>query len=385
MRVALFSDTYLPTVNGVARTLGRLVDHLLRTGHEVALITPRIEDTPVEGVSLHHRIACIPAPLYPELQLARTLDRKGKRRLAEFRPDVVHVATESTVGWSGRRWARKNGVPLVTSFHTNFPEYLYGYKMGWLEGPLWRFLRSFHAPAFRTYCPSRATKEELESHGFHPRIHIWSRGVDAEHFHPSRRSDALREEMAPGAEHILLYVGRMAPEKRTEILIEAFPRIREAFGDSVALVLVGDGPLLPGIREAATEGVYCLGYRTGLALAEAYACGDIFVFPSDTETFGNVVTEAMASGLPVVAPDKGGVTETVIPGETGILTEPRDVDAVVEATLRLLRDRELRARLAKGAREAAERRTWAAIMERLVDGYRAAIDDPVRSGGASVT
>jgi glycosyltransferase involved in cell wall biosynthesis len=176
--------------------------------------------------------------------------------------------------------------------------------------------------------------------------------------------------MAPGADRILLYVGRLAPEKRLDVLMEAFPAIREAVGPGVALVLVGDGPWMDRLRARKLAGVHFLGYRTGSALAQAYASGDIFVFPSDTETFGNVVTEALASGLPVVAPAKGGVMESVIPGRTGILVPPQDPQAFGAAVIDLLSDSAQQQTLGEGARAFAETRSWASVLDSLLEDYR---------------
>lgn len=375
MRVALFSDTFLPEVNGVARTLGRLVAHAVDRGHEIGLVTPRVSRQDAAGTSFHRQLAGMPVPIYPELKLARPLDGAGRRMLEAFRPDLVHVATESTVGASGARWARREGVPLVTSFHTNFPAYLAGYGLSWAEGWVWTHLRNFHDRARLTFCPSRATRDLLRAHGFHDRIRIWSRGVDSDLFHPGRRRESIRQRLAPGAERILLYVGRLAPEKRVDVLVEAFREVRSLSRRRVALVLVGDGPAAPSLRRAATPDIRFTGYLRGVELAEAFAAGDIFVFPSDTETFGNVVTEAMASGLPVVAPSEGGVTETVREGETGILVPPGNPRAFARATLSLLHDDDLRERLARGARAEAERRSWPVILDGLLDGWREVVPE----------
>lgn len=311
--------------------------------------------------------------MYPELQLARPMGRKGRELLRRFRPDLVHVATESTVGWSGRGWARRNGIPLVSSFHTDFPAYLAGYGFGGLEGFLWRGLRAFHSAARITFCPSSATREQLRARGFAHDVRIWSRGVDTRQFSPGWRREAVRKEIAPGAHRILVYTGRLAPEKRLDVLMDAFPQVREAMGENVALVLVGDGPWMGQLREREVEGVHFLGYRRGRALSEVYAAGDLFVFPSDTETFGNVVTEALASGLPVVAPAKGGVMDSVLPGETGELVAPGDPGAFARAVIRILSDEEYRQALSQKARAFAQRRSWATIMDGLVDDYGEAL------------
>lgn len=372
MRLALFSDTYPDDVNGVARTLGILVAHATARGHRVALVTPRVSGAGCVHAAAHRQLPGVPVPMYPELQLARGLDREGKRILQEFGPDLVHVATESSVGLSGRRWALRRGLPLVTSFHTNFPMYLHDYRMGWLEPVVWRYLRWFHGPSLLTFCPSRDTLEDLRGHGFHGRLRIWGRGVDTEHFGPHRRRDEVREAMAPGAQRILVCVGRLAAEKRVEVVLDAFPRIREATGPGTALVFVGDGPAGPRLRKRAGEGVHFTGFLRGVELAEAYAAADLFVFASDTETFGNVVLEAIASGLPVVVADRGGVRESAIPGRTGVRVAPNDAAAFARACIDLLRDPQRRRALARGAREVARSRSWDAILDGLLREYEAA-------------
>lgn len=369
MRIALFTDTYPQDVNGVARTLGMLVGHAAHHGHEVALVTPRVSAERAEGSSLHRQLPGIPIPIYPELQLARGLDGEGRRRLREFAPQVVHVATESTVGFSGRTWAQRHGVPLITSFHTNFPAYLRGYGMGALEPLVWRYLRWFHARSRVTLCPSQATLEDLRSHGFHDRIRIWSRGVDTDLFTPARRSAEARHRLAPGAQRILLYVGRLAAEKRVDVVMEAFRTVRHRVGPGIALVFVGDGPQAGTLRARAPEGVHFTGFLRGLELAEAYAAADVFVFPSETETFGNVCLEALASGVPAVVADRGGVRETVIPGRTGVRVPPGDVQGFAEACARLLGDERERRRLAMGAREEALARRWDAVLDGVLDTY----------------
>lgn len=377
MRVALFSDTFLPTLNGVARTLALLVEHAGRAGHEVAVVCPRVQDRDHPGTALHLRVPGVELPFYRELHAARPwLKPSESRALRDFRPDVVHCATEALVGMAGRRWALRHGVPLVTSYCTNFPDYMAGYRMGMLENTVWRHLRRFHGSARLTLTPSQTTRRDLLARGFHPRIRIWGRGVDAELFHPGRRDPGLREEMAPGADVVLLYVGRIAPEKRVDLLLEAFPAIRAYASRTVALVFVGGGPALEELRAREVDGVHFAGYRRGEDLAAHFASGDVFLFPSDTETFGQVVTEAMASGLPVVAPARGGVLDTVVPGETGRLFEPGRVDRLVDAALGLVEDPGLRRRMGAAAREAATARSWQAVFDKLFADYGSAVADP---------
>lgn len=377
MKIALFTDTFPPTLNGVARTLGLLVEHGNAAGHRVAVVSPRVDRQDHPGTALHLRIPGVTLPFYRELRAARPwLTGRESRALRDFRPDVVHCATEAPVGMAGRRWARRHGVPLVTSYCTNFPDYMAGYGMGMLENAVWGHLRRFHGSARMTLTPSNTTRRELLARDFHERIRVWGRGVDSRLFHPDRRDDTLRETMAPGAEVILMYVGRVAPEKRVDLLLEAFPAIRACTSRSVALVFVGGGPALDALRAREVEGVYFAGYRRGEDLAAHFASADVFLFPSDTETFGQVVTEAMASGLPVVAPARGGVLDTVRPEETGCLFEAGQAGQLVNAAIRLVEDPALRTRMGAAAREAATSRSWEAVFRKLFRDYESAVQDP---------
>lgn len=373
VKIGLFTDTYPRDVNGVARTLGILVEHARARGHQVALVTPRVSPEPAPDAEHHRQLPGIPVPMYPELQLARGMDRRGKRMLRAFAPDLVHVATESTVGLSGRLWAVRRGIPLVTSYHTNFPAYLHDYHMGALEPWIWRYLRWFHGQSRVTFCPSHDTLADLRDHAFHPRLRIWSRGVDTELFSPSRRSEEVRRRLAPGADRILLYVGRLAAEKRVDVVLDAYIRVREILGGRTALVFVGDGPLADKLRSRAPAGVHFTGFLRGIPLAEAYAAGDVFVFASDTETFGNVCLEALSSGLPAIVADRGGVRETVIPGRTGIRVEPGDSGAFADACVHLLTHEDVRRRLASGARAEATSRSWSAILDDVLQAYAGAL------------
>ena len=390
MRIALFTDTFVPSLNGVARVLGLLVEHANRRGHEVGVVTPSIEDRSWPGTAFHLRLPGVELPFYREFKACLPhLGREERETLRAFDPHIVHLATEALVGLAGRSWARSAGVPTVTSYCTNFPEYMAGYRMGLLEEPVWRHLRRFHESAVLSFCPSEATRTELAERGFHDRFRIWGRGVDSALFHPGKRSPALRRAVAPDADVILMYVGRIAPEKRLDLLLDALPRLQARTSLRLALVLVGGGPAVEGLAAREVPGVRFAGYQRGEALAAHYASGDVFFFPSDTETFGQVVTEAMASGLPVIAPARGGVLDTVRPGLTGLLFEPGSVDDLVEQASVLVDDAVLRKRLAVQARSAAEARSWDSVFDRLFSDYRDARDmwhtsvteePPVRTG-----
>lgn len=370
MRIALFTDTFLPTLNGVARALGLLIEHANRKGHEVALVTPNLAPEPWPGTVLHVRLPGVELPFYRELKAARpNLGGQNRKLLEAFHPHVVHSATEAIVGMAGRRWALKGGYPFVSSYCTNFADYMSGYYMGFLEGAVWAQLRRFHGGARTTFVPSHATLRDLASRGFHDRMRIWGRGVDAHLFNPARRSEELRRSMAPDADVVLMYVGRIAPEKKVHLVLDALEHLRARTAKRVALVYVGGGPALEGLRARGVEGVHFAGYRTGEDLATHYASADAFVFPSDTETFGQVVTEALASGLPVIAPSRGGVMDTVIPNETGFLFPPGDAEALASEALKLVEDDGLRRRLGGNGRRAAEARSWEAVFDQLFEDY----------------
>ena len=384
MRIALITDTFTPQVNGVARTLDQLVRHLVEMGHEVALVSPAQEPMPERGISLHLPISGVPFPLYPELLLTRVPSRSETEALERFQPDVVHCATESVLGWWGRSWARRRGYPLVTSFHTDFARYTSEYGLGFMMPVAWELLRRFHAPAVRTLVPSHPTLSLLRRRGFHTRLTRWSRGVDTERFAPRHRDAETRARLAPDAEVIALYVGRLAPEKRLPVLLEAFEDVRQKTSVRVALVLVGGGPMAErfdteGTREGPPPGVHLAGYLEGEALARAYASADLFAFPSDTETFGNVVLEAMASGLPVVAVRRGGVLDSVRDGETGLLATPGDARSFAGHLQRLVEDAALRTRMGAAGRAEATQRRWPEILAGVEKVYREAIQINTRA------
>ncbi len=371
-KVAIFSDALLPKVDGVALTVDRLAGHLRRRGWGVALVGPRPIQPPPSGVDLLLELPSLPIPFYAEGRAAWGPGRRQVAALSEFDPDVVHVVTEFTVGWSGRRFARRHRIPLVTSSHTDYPAFFQSWGMGLLGPAVWSVMRASHRPALTTLVPSLVHAERLSAHGVGDHYTLWSRGVDADVFNPAHRSEALRQRWGPGAEHILLFVGRICPEKRVDLLLDAFARIRRARGSRVSLVLVGDGPSTDRLRQRQQPGVHFTGYLRGAELSAAYAAGDVFLFPSDTETFGNVVLEAMASGMPAVVPDRGGVTEIVRHGKNGLIAETGSADSFASQCLSLLEDATARRRLAAQARRDAAARRWSPILDEALAVYREA-------------
>ena len=368
MRVCLVTETYFPQVNGVSRTLGQLVRFLKGRGDEVQLIHPDYGRPP--DFPDHLLVRSTALPFYKELHLPLPPFGNVKRAIDRFAPQVVHIATEATLGLTVLQHCRSREIPTVSSFHTNFDQYSAHYRVGFLSGTIWRYLRWFHNRTLETYVPSRATIADLENRGFE-RLVLWPRGVDSKTFRPDRPGrDRVRRELAFTPDDVVVsYVSRIAAEKNIEYLAEAL-EIVAASRPEARFLFVGDGPARAGLEARMGPHARFVGYRTGDDLADHYAAGDLFAFSSLTETFGNVVLEAMASGLPVVALKAGGVGDIVRPGENGKLVEPDQGPQVfAEMVSRLVEDHDRRKALAAGALAYARSQSWDEIMEGLRSCY----------------
>ncbi len=382
MRITIVTETYFPQVNGVSRTLGALVRHLTASGDEVQLIHPDYGES-IDGHGQAHAVRSVRLPFYRELYLPLPPFGAVRRAIDAFRPDIVHIATEATLGLSVLRFARKRRLATVSSFHTNFDQYSRHYRVGWLRSVIWRYLRWFHNRTRETYVPSRATIAQLEAMGFE-RLVLWKRGVDAETFRPDRPGrDEIRRALGWTPEDVVIaHVSRIAPEKNVDYLADALS-IVVARRPEVRVLMVGDGPSRGVLERRLGDSARFVGYRKGQELADHYAAADIFAFASLTETFGNVVLEAMASGLPVVAVRAGGVGETVRPGETGSLVEPSDPpDVLARELIRLVEQPGERRRLAEAARRYGESQSWSTIMGGLRERYLAVVAE-VEAGASN--
>lgn len=369
MRVTLVTETFFPQVNGVSRTLGQLVRVLRDSGDAVQVVHPDY------GRPADDEDAClvrsVRLPFYRELFLPLPPFGRARRAIDAFGPDLIHVATEATLGLAAVRHAAARNIPVVSSFHTNFDQYTSHYGVGWLKGPIWRYLRWFHNRTRETYVPSRATIAELRARGLE-RLVLWARGVDATLFRPDRSNrDSTREALGFGPGDVVIgHVSRIAVEKNVGYLGEALARVA-AQRPNVRVLIVGDGPARPDLEERLGGSARFVGYRSGDDLADHYAAADLFAFASLTETFGNVVLEAMASGLPVVAVRAGGPGEIVRDGETGRLVEPdRPASAFADALIALVDDPASRRAMAASARLYAMTQTWDAIMGGLRERYQ---------------
>lgn len=379
MKVALFTDTFLPDVNGVAKTLGRWVRYLESQGATCRVFAPQSDSgmgTDYNN-SMVERFYSIPFLLYPECKLAIPNPISIKKTLMEFQPDIIHCATPFNLGLYGLHYAKKHKIPIVASYHTHFDQYLQYYKIQWVEGMLWRYLGWFHQTCRRIYVPSHSTLRYLEERGFH-NLEVWSRGVDVSRFHPIADRDAvLRRHGADPSKFQLLYVGRLAPEKSVDVLLEAYERLPSRIKDEAQLILAGDGPLFKELTETYKDrtDLKFLGFVEGQELSDLFASADLFVFPSATETFGNVVLEAMASGTPVIGAASGGVQDTIRHMQTGVLCPVGDAEAFASAVETLYDSPSLRAGFSAAGREYSLLQSWDSIFARLMDSYRQVIPD----------
>ncbi len=367
MRLTLVTDTFRPEVSGVTTVLATMRHGLLARGHLVQVIAPgygRQASDPEQDV---HRVPSIPCPAYPAVRLCWPVGRGIGRLMSEFGPDVVHVATEGPLGVFGRRRALRMGWPLVTSFHTNFPSYAARYAGEWAVAPTRRYLRWFHGPAAATQTPSEITRTELRRLGIASPT-VWGRAVDCQLFHPGRRDERRRRDLGTDGRTLILHVGRIALEKDVDTLIAAFRQANDALRDRARFFVAGEGPEEARVRRALPFATH-LGFMDRGPLANLYADADLFVFTSPTETCGLVVLEAMASGLPVIAADAGGVRDNVRDGLTGRLLPAGDASAFARVSVELAEDAHLRACLGQAARAFAVARDWERELDALVEQY----------------
>jgi glycosyltransferase involved in cell wall biosynthesis len=365
-RVAMVTETYPPEVNGVAMSMARLVHGLHERGHSVQLVRPRQMLTPPDRADARFDEVLTrgcPIPRYPHLRMGLPAKRELMRQWSRQRPDVVHIATEGPLGWSALQAARELNLPVTSDFRTNFHAYGQHYGIGWLATPILAYLRGFHNQAHCTMVPTDAMRSDLAARGFE-RLHVVGRGVDTRLFDPGRRSAAQRRAWgACDDDLVLAYVGRLAAEKNLDAVLAAYDAVHALRPES-KLLFVGDGPLREALRARCPQAVFA-GHRGGEDLAAHYASADVFLFPSLTETFGNVTTEAMASGLPVVAFDSAAAGQLIAHGRNGLLAAGTDLPAFVRAALPLAHDAALRSALGAAARETACRIDWRSVVLRF--------------------
>ena len=358
MKIAFFTETFLPKVDGIVTRLTKTIEFLTKNGDEVIVFCPEGCPDSYKGATIVG-VAAMPLPLYPELKLGLP-GPAVSHKLEEFKPDLVHVVNPAVLGLGGIWLAKTNNIPLIASYHTHLPKYLEHYGMGMLEPLLWEMLKAAHNQALLNLCTSTAMVNELEDKGIQ-RTALWQRGVDTENFRPELRSEKMREKLFgkyQNTDSLLIYVGRLSAEKQIERIKPVLDNIPGA-----CLALVGDGPYR-GQLEKIFENTKTnfIGYLSGEELASAYASGDIFLFPSSTETLGLVLLEAMAAGCPVIGANKGGIPDIINNGINGCLYNPDEKDngerSLIEATKKILADKNKKEAMRKEARKEAEQWDW---------------------------
>jgi glycosyltransferase involved in cell wall biosynthesis len=368
MRIAYFTESLLPLVDGVSHTLNHLFHTLEDEGIDFRVYSPFM---PSRDIRWSHRVCRVRAfrfPLYRDYKVSWPGGRRLVAELDALAPDLIHVASPTPMAVWAQNYARTRGIPVVATFHTHFVAYLPYYRLRGLEPLGWRIIRWFYGRCAATYAPSSSIVDELRAQGLHG-VRLWSRGVDAELFSPARRDAALRERLGASDDTpLLLTVSRLVREKDMADLV-TMDRELQRRGVRYRFALVGNGPMRLELERELPH-AYFAGHQRGHELARWYASADVFVFPSTTETFANVVQEAMASGLPAVVVDRGGPPGVIEPGRSGLVARARDGISLADQVERLLVDRTLRMAMGSAARDRAAARTWSAVNSALLDDYR---------------
>lgn len=379
MYITVVTETYPPEVNGVAMTLSRLVSGLGNRRHRLTVVRPRQRGEAASGPRIHNAVegldqwlvSGLPIPFYNSLRVGMPAAGMLRRRWQESRPDIVHVATEGPLGYSALKTARRMGIPVTSSFHTNFHQYGGHYGLSFGRDFALRYLRWFHNQTACTLVPTDEMRTKLANQRFE-RLEVLSRGVDPRLFSPTKRSEALRQSWSVGSDGpVILYVGRIAAEKNLNLAVEAYQAMR-LIDPRTRFVLVGDGPLRSNLEGRYPDFIYA-GVRRGEELAAFYASADVFLFPSVTETFGNVVTEALASGLVVVGYDYAAVRQHVRAGQNGFVAKFDDPQAFVQMARDAIRRRSEWPALRAAARATAQTISWDMIVAQFEAKLRSVI------------
>ena len=363
MKIAIITETFLPSTDGVVTRLKEAIKYLRKQQHEVVVIAPDLGVTEYEGAIVEGvKTTKMPFYRYKEFSMPQ---RRIKDLLMKHDPDLVHVVNPALVGVSGVYYADKLNYPLIASYHTHVPKYLDYYRLYPFKPLVWWYFRKLHNYADINLCTSKAIKMELVEKNFH-NVNVWDRGVAVDHFHPNHKNSEMRKRLSGGKpdNKLLVFVGRLAPEKEIH---KIKPLMEQR--DDISLAFVGDGPVKQELEETfkGTNTVFT-GLMHGEELAQAFSSSDALIFPSVTETLGLVILEAMASGLPVIAAKSGPTMEQVEDGKTGLLFENENTDSMIEAIQRL-EDEELYQRLCKNARLEAEKYSWQKPSEQILEYY----------------
>ena len=368
LRVALFTGNYNHIEDGVSRTLGRLVGYLEDRGHDVLVLGPTIATPPMDQPGTFVAAPSVAFPTRPEYRLTTGFPRRLRERVGAFRPDLVHVASPDVLGHRAVTWGRKRGLPVVSTYHTHFPSYLGYWGPGWLEPATWSLARRFYGQCDEVYVPTPTLLDDLRAHGVASTLRLWPRGIELDRFTPEVRSEAWRAGRGFNSSDVVVaFVSRLVKEKSPDVFVSVIRRL-QVEGAPVRALVVGEGPEREAFQTALPDAVFA-GHLGGAELATAYASSDVFLFPSETETFGNVTLEAMASGLPVVCADAAGSRSLVADGTTGLLCPPRDADAFAQAVRHLVDRPTLRAEMGGAGRDRARAYDWPSVLDTMESYY----------------
>jgi phosphatidylinositol alpha 1,6-mannosyltransferase len=374
-RLVFFTESLLPLVDGVSLTLGHLFNALESAGIDFRIYAPFL---PPDDVSWIERVRGVPSftfPLYRDYRVSLPGGRRIAIELDTYAPDIVHVVSPTPMAIWAQAYARSRAIPVVATFHTHFVSYFPYYGVGGLEGIGWRILRWFYTRCTATYAPTPNVVSELQAHGI-DNVKLWSRGVDPCHFSPAWRCEALRRQLAVTEETpLVLLVSRLVKEKDLADLVHMDRELRQR-GASYRLALVGDGPLRKRLERALPHAHFA-GHQNGTALSRWYASADVFVLPSTTETFANVVQEAMASGVPAVVVDRGGPAGVIEPGRSGLVARAHDPVDLADRVELLLADTALRRSMGEAGRERALARTWGDVTALMITEYQTLARSPL--------
>lgn len=367
MKIAIFTDTYVPEVNGVARTLKRFTDYLSKENIEFKVFAPKRTGEDIFSNRVYN-VKSFPFFLYPECRVALPNVIQLREEVKAFDPDLIHVTTPFNMGLSGLHIAKKLNIPIVGSYHTNFDKYLEYYDLQFLSDMLWKYMRWFHQSLRKVFVPSEDTLQQVQAKGF-KHLSIWPRGIDRTIFHPNYDEGVVRKEYKIKEKYILSYVGRIAKEKDVLLLPEIAANLPSHIKDDVHWLIVGDGPVKEELAAIAPSNMTFTGFVEGKELASIYVASDLFVFPSPTETFGNVVLEALSCGTPVIGANAGGVTSIVRNGMNGILCEEKDITDFVQAIDSLLTRNQTRNVMSENGIRYAQAQSWDKIFRNLLLEY----------------
>lgn len=368
IKVAIFTGNYNHIRDGVSLTLNRLVQYLLEQGVDVLVFGPTIDEPEIEHAGTLVDVPSVAMPGRPEYRATISFPKSARKKLKDFNPDIIHIATPDVLGFKALRWAKQNNKPVVASYHTHFSSYLKYYKLTFLESLMWKYLAWFYSNCKQVYVPSPSMAQELNKKDINSDLRIWARGIETSDFNPELRSVEWRKKFGfEKSDIVVAFVSRLVWEKNLDLFSAVMRQIMNEY-NNVKTLIVGDGPAAEELKEKFPEAIYT-GFLNGEELSKSYASSDIFFFPSDTETFGNVTLEAMASGLPCVVADATGSRSLIEQNTNGFLASVNKPGEFKRAIIKLVENEQLRKKMGKQSHKKAKNFSWDSINSKLLSNY----------------